>query len=372
MLTVALDTGPLYGAVTGVGLSVIEVLAEFHQRPQDIAIVPYAVSFRAPLLDGTRRLAYPAALAVRSWGRWNVPTANRALRPAHLIHGTNFVVPPSRLPRLVTIHDCWALRHPGQCSPAINRAMWALRHAVATGAHVHAPSHATANAVRELFPTSSVTVVPWATPSDIGPGSRRPDLAGWTPGTPVIASVGTLDHRKNVVGLIEAFAALADEFPDLVLAVAGAPGNAATEVAAAIDRLPSHWRARIVLLGALDHDQVKWLYQNCSVMAYPSLDEGFGFPVLEAMAAGVPVVAASTGSLPEVAGDAALLVNPTDLDALAEALGIALRDQERRAELIAAGLRRINRYSWSATADGLLDLYRLVIDSSPHSTAKTR
>lgn len=372
MLTVALDTGPLYGAVTGVGLSVIEVVAEFHRRPEDIAIVPYAISFRAPLLDGTRRLAYPAALAVRSWGRLSVPTANRALRPADLIHGTNFVVPPSRLPRLVTIHDCWALRHPEQCSPTINRAMRALRHAVATGAYVHVPSHATADAVREFFPHSSVTVVPWATPSDIGTGSRRPDLANWAPGTPVIASVGTLDHRKNVVRLVEAFAALADEVPDLILAVAGAPGSAALTVAAAIDRVPPHQRARIVLLGALDHDQVNWLYQNSSVMAYPSLDEGFGFPVLEAMAASVPVVAASTGSLPEVAGDAALLVDPTDPHALAEALGIALRDQERRSELIAAGLSRVDHFSWSATADGLLDLYRFVVDSSPHSPAKSR
>lgn len=371
MLTVAIDTGPLYGAVTGVGRSVIEILAEFEQRPNDIDIVPYALSFRAPLRAGTRRLNYPATLAVRSWARWNIPRVNRVLRPAQLIHGTNFVVPPSRLARLVTVHDCWALRHPNQCRPAINTAMKALRQALASGAHVHAPSQATADGVAEMFPGTSVSVVPWASPRDCSSANRRPRQAQWATNTPVVSAVGTLDQRKNVVRLIEAFAALTDEFPDLVLAVAGASGNAALDVQAAIDRLAAPVRTRVILLGALEHDEVKWLYQNSTVMAYPSLDEGFGFPVLEAMAAGVPVVAASSGSLPEIAQGAALLVDPTDSGALAESLGIVLRDSERRKDLIAAGLSRVNRYSWSATADGLLDVYRSLIDSSPSSAPKS-
>ncbi|MFM1752819.1 MAG: hypothetical protein RL119_1781, partial [Actinomycetota bacterium] len=93
MLTVALDTGSLYGAVTGVGRSVIEVMAEFQRRPEDISILPYALSFRAPLSKGTQRLAFPAALAIRSWGHYNFPSVNRSLRPAQMIHGTNYVVP---------------------------------------------------------------------------------------------------------------------------------------------------------------------------------------------------------------------------------------------------------------------------------------
>lgn len=371
MLTVALDTGPLYGSVTGVGRSVIDVLAEFEQRPDDIDVVPYVLSFRAPLRAGTRRLAYPAALAVRSWGRWNFPRVDRALRPAQLVHGTNFVVPPCRLPRLVTVHDCWALRHPDQCRPDVARAMAALRKALVCGAHVHAPSKATADGIEELFPGTAVTVIPWATPRDLGSKSRRPRQADWAANTPVIAAVGTLDHRKNVVRLIEAFAALADEFPDLLLVLAGAPGTATQECSTAIEQLVASVRSRVVLLGALDHDEVRWLYQNCSVLAYPSLDEGFGFPMLEAMAAGVPVVASSSGSLPEIAHDAALLVDPTDSDSLAESLGIALRDRERRHELIAAGHRRVDHYSWRATADGLLNLYRSLIDSSPGSAPKS-
>jgi glycosyltransferase involved in cell wall biosynthesis len=371
VLTVALDTGPLYGAVTGVGRSVIEILAEFQRRPNDIAILPYAVSFRAPLDKGTQRLAYPAALAIRSWGHCNFPSANRSLRPAHMIHGTNYVVPPSRLPRLVTVHDCWALRHPDQCSPMVNRSMQALRQALSSGAIVHAPSQATAEGVADLFPRATVVVVPWATPRWTSENGQRPQKATWASGTPVIASVGTIDHRKNFVRLITAFAALSHEFNDLVLVLAGAPGNASADVSAALDALPSELRARIFLLGSVDHEQVAWLYQNCSVMAYPSLDEGFGFPILEAMAARVPVVASCTGSLPEIAGTAALLIDPTDTDALVQGLGTALRDDVRRNELIAAGLDRVRQFSWEATAQGLLDLYAFVVETASRSAAKS-
>jgi len=370
MLSVALDTGPLYGRVTGVGRSVIEVLAEFHQRSNAISVVPYALSFRAPLAEGTRRLAYPAALALRSWGRLNIPSVNKALRPAQLIHGTNYVVPPSRLPRLVTVHDCWALRFPEQCSSAVNRSMQVLRHAVTAGAHIHAPSQATADGVRELFPGAVVTVVPWATPRFSFSSGQRPDGALWLSGTPVITSVGTLDHRKNMARLVNAFAALATEFPDVVLALAGAPGTATPQISKAIDALPPTVRSRIFLLGNVEHDHISWLYHNSTVMAYPSLDEGFGFPVLEAMAAGTPVVAAASGSLPEIAGDAALLVDPTDTDALADALRSALQNQDLRDSLISAGLRRVDQFSWEATADGLLDLYRAIIESAPSGSVK--
>lgn len=360
MLTVALDTGPLYGAVTGVGRSVIEVLAELERRSAEVSVMPYVLSFRAPIAAGTRRLAFPAALALRSWSRVDFPRVDRTLAGADLVHGTNFTAPPSHLPRLVTVHDCWALRHPHQCTPAVGLSMKVLRRAVATGAHVHAPSRATAEAVREFFPRASVTVVPWAAPrlDDFEP--VRPRRASWADGTPVIASVGTIDHRKNLVRLVEAFGAIAGDVPDLLLVLAGAPGTASADVDRAVSLLPADRRSRIVMPGGLTPAEISWLYRTSTVVAYPSLDEGFGFPVLEAMAAGTPVVASSSGSLPEIAGDAAVLVDPTDVDALSAALRRVLDDEARRSELIASGHRRVDQFSWSATADGLLDLYRSV------------
>lgn len=364
MLTVALDTGPLYGAVTGVGRTVIEILTEFERRADDLTILPYALSMRAPLPEGTRRLNFPAAPALRCWSHVDLPRFDRTLAGAQVIHGTNYVVPPSRVPRLVTVNDCWALRHPEHCSPAVNLSMRVLRRVVAAGVHVHAPSRATATAIHEFFPAAAVTVVPWAVPRIHDSPARRPRELSWSESTPFVLAVGTIDQRKNLVRLVTAFAAVATAFSELHLVLAGARGNAATEVETAIDALPETLRRRILIMEGLHAEQISWLYRTATVVAYPSLDEGFGFPLLEAMTAGTPVVAANSGSLPEIAGSAAVLVDPTDTDALAEALALVVHDRGRRAELVDAGHRRVQDFSWSATAEGLLDLYRVVASST--------
>lgn len=364
MLTVALDTGPLHGAVTGVGRTVIEMLAEFQRRTDDLTVIPYALSFRAPLRADTRRLHLPAGLALRCWSRADFPRVDGTLSGAHMIHGTNYVVPPSQLPRLVTVNDCWALRHPERCSPAVNLSMSVLRRSIARGAHVHVPSRATADGVREIFPTASVTVVPWAVPRIHDAPPTRPSDADWPEHAPFVLSVGTIDHRKNLVRLIDAFGALATDHPDLHLVLAGARGNATPAVESAIDALPTTVRGRVRILSGLDPAEISWLYRAAAIVAYPSLDEGFGFPLLESMAAGTPVVAADSGSLPEIAGRAALLVDPVDSDALAAAIGRVLSDARRRDELVAAGRQRVQEFSWSATADGLIALYRDLVRSS--------
>lgn len=364
MLTVALDTGPLYGAVTGVGRTVIEILSEFERRSDDLTILPYALSLRAPLTRGTHRLTFPAGPTLRCWSHVDFPRFDGTLSGAQVIHGTNYVVPPSRLPRLVTVNDCWALRHPEHCSPAVNLSMRVLRRSIAAGVHVHAPSRATAAAVHEFFPSAPVTVVPWATPRIHDIPARRPRVLPRSDDTPFVLAVGTIDQRKNLVRLVTAFGAVATEFGDLHLVVAGARGNAAASVEATIGALPQTVRQRIRLVHGLAPDEISWLYRAATVLAYPSLDEGFGFPLLEAMAAGTPVVAANSGSLPEIADRAAVLVDPYDTDALAGALALVVRDEGRRSELVAAGHRRVQDFSWSTTADGLLDLYRLVAAST--------
>lgn len=364
MLTVAVDTGPLYGAVTGVGRTVIEILTEFERRPDDVTVLPYALSMRAPLRAGTRRLNFPAAAALRCWSHVDFPRFDATLAGARLIHGTNYVVPPSHVPRLVTVNDCWALRHPEHCSAAVNLSMRVLRRVVTNGAHVHAPSLATAMAVEEFFPSATVTVVPWAAPRIHDTPARRPREFSWSDSTPFVLAVGTIDRRKNLVRLVNAFAAVGTEFAELHLVLAGARGNAAADVQATIDALPETLRHRIRIMEGLRADEISWLYRTATVVAYPSLDEGFGFPLLEAMTAGTPVVAANSGSLPEIAGRAAVLVDPADADALAEALALVVTDHGRRADLVAAGHRRVLDFTWSSTADGLLDLYRVVASST--------
>jgi glycosyltransferase involved in cell wall biosynthesis len=171
-----------------------------------------------------------------------------------------------------------------------------------------------------------------------------------------ILYVGTIEPRKNLPRLIGAYRRLREEGVRHGLVIAGGRGWLCDDVfeAAGRDGLGEH----IVFTGHVDEDDLLALYQSADVFAYPSLYEGFGLPVLEAMACGVPVVCSDRGSLPEAAGDAALLVDPTDESAMAAALARALHDDDLRREMVDRGLRRAREFTWDRVARGFLSVYR--------------
>ena len=361
-LSVAIDVGPLLGPLTGVGAAVQQIISALSGDPA-IALRPYACSFRGALQAGTTRLPLPAAIAQRLWAHLPAPRMDHWLRPALVIHGTNYTVPPSRLPRVVTVYDCWFLRSPSQASGDVARAGHVLRRAVSTGAVVHASSHATADAVRELLHTDRVEVIPLAAlpiveTSDATPVAQVRAPVADLDGVPFILAVGTLERRKNLPRLVKAFGQIVGDNGDLRLVLAGSDGDDREAINLAIDQLHPHARERVMFTGRIDEAVKHWLLRHARVLAYPSLDEGFGFPLLEAMAFDLPIVASTAGSIPEVAGDAALLVAASDVTALAEALQHVLTDSQARSRLIAAGRVRLTHYSWLDTAAQLADFYR--------------
>jgi glycosyltransferase involved in cell wall biosynthesis len=149
---------------------------------------------------------------------------------------------------------------------------------------------------------------------------------------------------------------LAASHPDVSLVLAGPPGWGEAALDAAVAASPA--RGRIVRTGWVEDADKAALVERAAVLAYPSLYEGFGFPPLEAMRAGVPVVATRTGSVPEVVGDGALLVEPGDRDGLAAALERVLVDDSTRRDLVAAGSAWVSRFSWQSCGAGLEQLYR--------------
>jgi glycosyltransferase involved in cell wall biosynthesis len=171
-----------------------------------------------------------------------------------------------------------------------------------------------------------------------------------------VLAVGTVEPRKDLPGLVRAFDAVAADDPTLRLVVAGADGWGAEDLDRAV-AAASH-RRRVVRLGWVDDGQRAALLRGAAVVAYPSVYEGFGLVPLEAMAAGAPVVTTRAGAIPEVVGDAAELVDVGDVDGLAGALARVLTDDVRRAELVAAGHARRTAFRWSATVEGVADLYR--------------
>ena len=356
-LRVGFDTGPLYGPKTGIGLAVQALHDSLEQR-DDIELVDYLVSARARPPATTHKFPVPAAFAHRCWAHSSHPRADRWLGGAQLVHGTNYVVPPSRLPRLVTVYDCWFLRQPAHVQPAVHRAGQVLRRAVSAGAMVHTSSVATERAVRELLPNAVVRTVhlgPLTLPAP--PATAPLGLDG----APFILALGTIERRKNLPLLVAAFGAVAAQHADVRLVLAGGEDDDAAAVHRAVDALGPTLAARVTFTGRVDDPARSWLLHHAAVLAYPSLDEGFGFPLLDAMQAGVPVVASTAGSIPEVAGDAALLSAPDDGDALAANLELALTSQSVRDHLVATGAQQWRRFSWQRCAQEMVALYHDVV-----------
>jgi glycosyltransferase involved in cell wall biosynthesis len=358
---VAIDVGPLYGHRTGVGVATAGLVDALAAR-DDVVLDPYVVSFRSKPQPGHRRLPLPGILASHLWARSHWPRLDRWANGAQVIHGTNYVVPPTRLPSLVSVYDCWFLRHTELATPVVRRAGDRLRRAVDAGAYVHASSDETAERVRELFGTDRVVSIPLGLPPAPPPLASlpQPAVAEVLRGDPFVLAIGTEEKRKDLPLLVEAFASVAAEHPDLRLVLAGAPGDDSRAVELAIAAVSTPVHDRVLRIGAVDDDTKHWLLRRASVLAYPSLDEGFGFPILEAQLAATPVVASQVGSVAEIGGDGVLLVPGRDADAFAAALARAVSDGGLRLSLIEAGQRNVKRFEWAEAADRLAGLYRQI------------
>ena len=168
-------------------------------------------------------------------------------------------------------------------------------------------------------------------------------------------SSGEIAERKNVRLLVEAFARAVSTVPDARLVLVGSPGLGSLEVNEAIDRLGI--ADAVIRLGHAQQAVVEALVATADVLVLPSVDEGFGFPALEAMSVGTPVIASASGSLPEVVGDAGLLVPVNEIEPLTDAIVRVLADAQLRAELGQRGRRRATGYSWRAAAEKTIQVY---------------
>lgn len=364
---VAIDVTPLLGARSGIGNAVAEIVAALGDLPVAPPLVPYTLSARARLLRAdappeTRFIPWPARLLLAAWARADVPRIDRRLRPARVVHATNYLAPPSRLPTLVSVYDCSFVRYPELCTPEVRALVPLVRRAIARGVTVHTGSEFVADEIEEIFGpglrgAGRLVVIPLGVPR-LGTTARWPASVATEVGdSPFVLAIATLEPRKNLAHLVSAFGDLAARHPDLRLVIAGRDGPARPAVDRAISRLASDARERVVLTGHVDDPGRRALLDRARVLAYPSIYEGFGFPLLEAMSAGLPVVTARAGSIPEVAGDAALLVEPTDERGLAEALERVLTDDALRSQLVARGHARVATFSWHATATALAACY---------------
>jgi glycosyltransferase involved in cell wall biosynthesis len=331
----------------------------------------FAVTWRRrAMLDGRlpdgvnhHQRAMPARPLHALWAHRDGPPVEWFVGAADVVHGTNFVVPPTRrAAAVVSVHDLTPLRHPELCDAATLAYPGLIRRALRRGAWVHADSAFVAGEVVEAFGADpgrvrvvhpGVPTLPPVTDAEaeavrrhvLPPGTGRYCLA-----------VGTAEPRKDLPGLVRAFGEVAASHADVSLVLVGPPGWGEDALEEAVAASPA--RERIVRTGWVEDGDLAALLGRAAVLAYPSLYEGFGFPPLQAMRAGVPVVATRAGSVPEVVGDGALLVDPGDAAGLAAALERCLVDDAARRDLVAAGSAWSARFSWESCGAGLEQLYR--------------
>jgi glycosyltransferase involved in cell wall biosynthesis len=303
----------------------------------------------------TAALPLPVPVLYDSWARFGRPTVTSVTGPVDLVH----VTVPMRVglgaaPMVATVHDLFPLSRPDDFTERGARLMrdglrWVLDEAL----EVMVPSTVVAEACAEHgVDPARVTVVPWGSdpvsvePAQVAAVRRRHGLVG-----PYVLVVGTLEPRKNLAGVLSALALL--DRPGLTLAVVGPQGWGT-----APDPVECGLAGPVALLGHVPAADLPALYAGAQVVCFPSFEEGFGLPVLEAMAAGAPVVTSSTTATAEVAGDAAVLVDPHDPAGIAAGLARVIDDPDRAASLADAGRRRAAQHRWSDAAAATVAVYR--------------
>lgn len=382
MTRIGIDYTPAYEQTAGIGRYVRELIGAL--AAQDTAsdyrlfVAGIKTPSELPPLPGenftwaSTRIA-PKWLA-RLWHRARVPyPVERWLGGVELFHATDFVLPPVRrgTRTLLTVHDLSYVHVPEAASSRLRAYLNRVVPRSARRAdHILADSQATKDDLTALYgiPPEKTTVLLSGVDPRFSPVRDEPrraevrakyGLDSW----PFLFTVGTVQPRKNYTRLFEALTLLRGSFPELRLVIAGGKGWLEGPIYQAVDRL--NLRDRVHFIGFADDEDLPVLYSMAAAVPYVSLYEGFGLPILEAMACGAPVVSSNISSMPEVAGDAALLVAPADVTAIAAALQKVLTDSALRETLIAKGFRQAARFTWMRAARQLHTVYKQVLTAPP-------
>jgi alpha-1,3-rhamnosyl/mannosyltransferase len=297
------------------------------------------------------------------------PRAHRVHMPVDVFHVTDYRVVRMDCPVVASLHDALPVKHPEWCNPRL-RALknWLQRKAAQKADHVIALSHFAIQELVECFGIDErrITVVPCGVDDDWFDPPPADDVAatlrvnGLRPG--YFLFVGTLQPRKNVERLLDAYLSLpAAVRAERQLVIVGSAGARSDDVLRRIAAAVQEGADVVWLNHLVDNADLRHVYAGAGVFVFASLYEGFGIPVVEAFAAGVPVVASNTTSLPEVTAGAALDVDPLDTGAIADAMLTLAREPATRARCIAAGRARAAQLTWAETARQTAAVYRALV-----------
>lgn len=304
-------------------------------------MIPYAISWRAPADASVRRWRVPAAALYSWWERVPRPELRRLVGDVDVVHATNFMLPPAgRAAAVVTIHDL--AFHRDDVGPSIARLRKLVPSSLERARRVLVPTAAVGREVAETYGVGAGKIS--VTPEGVAPhffgatplSGRALASLGIEP--PYALAVGTRQPRKNLARLVDAWGRARGDLPGWTMVIAGGRGWGAE-----VPDTPG-----VVLTGAVADETLPGLLAGAELFCQASLYEGFGLPPLEAMAAGTAVLCGRYPAAEEVLGNAAVLVDPTDVDAMAEAVVALAGDEARRKTLVRRGRVQAARYTWPA------------------------
>lgn len=351
-IRVALDATPELVASTGVARYSRELRLALSRR-SDCEVSGFALGRRVERVPaGVRHVPVPLRAIHVAWQTLGLPSAERIAGQVDIVHSLDLIPPPTRLPLVITVHDLVTRELPSLHSRRARKMQRRQLAGLERAAAILAVSGSTAESLVDIGVDPRRIHV---TPNGLTrlPPPVEPPIEG-----PFILAVGTLERRKGHDLLLRAFAAA--RLQGLRLVFAGPTAGRSEELQMLAGELGL--RERLLILGRVDDAALAGLYRAATVFCMPSLGEGFGLPVLEALAAGLPVVASDLPAIRELAGGVAELVAPGDVDALAAGLRRMLDGDSLRRRCREQGPSRASRFSWEATAAATVGAYRTALE----------
>lgn len=312
-------------------------------------------------------LPIPGRVMELLWEKWNIISAETFLGPIDIFHSPYELLPKIKKARSVaTVHDVTFLKYPEYLdSGFVNLLTRRLNHIKENADRIITVSNNTKKELIALsgIPSERITVIPEGVDGRFQPMEDKKKIEdtvrGYNISENYILFVGAADEDKNLVRLSEAFTQLIREYKDLKLVFAGNIGWGYRQLQEKIKNLKID--NHLIFTGYVPDSDLPALYNGARILVIPSIHEGFGLPALEAMACGTPVLSSNTSSLPEVVGDAAVQVNPFNIDEIADGLKHLMEDEALKQACINKGFIQARQFSWESAAEKVINLYKELI-----------
>lgn len=368
---IAIDISPIYRSKAGVGCYTKNLVGELSQIKNR---GPYLLfNLEEPMREMASRRIFQFVSVIRRilWEQLLVPLSLWS-KGVDILHSPAFVCPIFKTCRtVITIHDMAYLLYPDKFVNTYRRYLkFRVPLSIKVADKIITDSVCSKRDIVRLFRISEkkIEVVYLGKSRDFQPITDKSSIDNFREKNNLkrdfILYVGTLEPRKNITGLINAYRLFKDMTPysNYALVIGGGKGWMYSDIFELIKKLSL--MNDVIFLGYVQDKELPILYNAAKLFVYPSLYEGFGLPVLEAMACGIPVITSNTSSLPEIVADAGIMLDPLDINALAKAMHNVLMDDSLRHSLIEKGLKRAENFSWEKTAAMTMDVYRKVLSES--------